>query len=69
MILTPMNERATTDAAYRQSLEANIPMKRAGKPDEVAALVRWLASDQATYITGARIVIDGGLSLMKALGA
>ena len=69
MILTPMNERATTDAAYRQSLEANIPMKRAGKPDEVAALVRWLASDQATYITGARIVIDGGLSLMQALGA
>ena len=69
MILTPMNERATTDAAYRQSLEANIPMKRAGKPDEVAALVHWLASDQATYITGARIVIDGGLSLMQALGA
>ena len=69
MILTPMNKRATTDAAYRESLEANIPMKRAGKPEEVAALVRWLASDEATYITGARIVIDGGLSLMQALGA
>ncbi|WP_267381312.1 MULTISPECIES: SDR family oxidoreductase [unclassified Sphingomonas] len=69
MILTPMNERAMTDAAYRQSLEANIPMKRAGTPAEVAALAVWLSSDQATYITGARIVIDGGLSLMQALGA
>ena len=69
MILTPMNERATKDAAYRASLTQNIPMQRAGKPEEVAALAIWLASDQATYITGAKIVIDGGLSLMQALGA
>lgn len=69
MILTPMNERATTDPAYRRALERNIPLGRAGKPVEVAALVRWLASDQAAYITGARIAIDGGLSLIQALGA
>jgi glucose 1-dehydrogenase len=69
MILTPMNERAVEDAAYRQSLEVNIPMKRAGRPEEVAYLARWLASDEAAYVTGANIVMDGGLSLLQGLGA
>lgn len=69
MILTPMNTRAETDAAYRQSLERNIPLGRAGEASEVADLAVFLASDKARYITGARVVIDGGLSLMQALGA
>ncbi|MEH3099850.1 SDR family oxidoreductase [Sphingomonas adhaesiva] len=69
MILTPMNARAQSDAAYRASLERNIPMGRAGDPAEVADLAVFLASDRARYITGARIVIDGGLSLMQAVGA
>ena len=69
MILTPMNEKAMTDQAYRESLTRNIPMQRAGKPEEVARLARWLASDEASYITGAQIVIDGGLSLLQATGA
>lgn len=69
MILTPMNKRAQTDANYRRSLERNIPLGRAGDASEVADLAVFLASDKARYITGARIVIDGGLSLMQALGA
>jgi glucose 1-dehydrogenase len=69
MILTPMNKRALDDAAYRQSLEQNIPMLRAGRPEEVAYLARWLASDEAAYVTGANIVMDGGLSLLQAVGA
>ncbi|MEH3102669.1 MAG: SDR family oxidoreductase [Sphingomonas phyllosphaerae] len=69
MILTPMNARAQQDDAYRQTLEKNIPLGRAGKPEEVADLAVFLASAHARYITGARIVIDGGLSLMQALGA
>ncbi|WP_241214902.1 SDR family oxidoreductase [Sphingomonas sp. S-NIH.Pt15_0812] len=69
MILTPMNARAESDDAYRRTLEQNIPLGRAGQPSEVAELAVFLASDQARYITGARIVIDGGLSLMQALGA
>ncbi len=69
MILTPMNARATTDAAYRESLEANIPMRRAGQPEEVADLVVFLAGDRARYITGATIVIDGALSLLLGQGA
>ncbi|WP_347302915.1 SDR family oxidoreductase [Croceibacterium sp. TMG7-5b_MA50] len=69
MILTPMNARAQADEAYRRTLEGNIPLGRAGEPEEVAALAVFLASAQARYITGARIPIDGGLSLMQALGA
>lgn len=69
MILTPMNSRASADATYRATLERNIPLGRAGEASEVADLAVFLASDKARYITGARIVIDGGLSLMQALGA
>lgn len=69
MILTPMNERAMADAGYRASLEANIPLRRAGTPAEVADLVTFLASDKAAYITGATIVIDGALSLLLGQGA
>jgi len=69
MILTPMNARAEKDETYRKTLERNIPVGRAGEPSEVADLAVFLASDRARYITGARIVIDGGLSLMQALGA
>lgn len=69
MILTPMNEHAVEDAAYRKSLEANIPWGRAGTPEEVAALVVFLLSPQAAYITGTTVTIDGALSLTVAQGA
>lgn len=69
MILTPMNARAVSDKAYRGSLEQSIPIGRAGTPEEVADLAVWLASPAASYITGASIVIDGGLSLVLGQGA
>ena len=69
IILTPMNERATEDAGYRQGLEKNIPLGRAGTPDEVAGVAVFLASPAAAYITGATITIDGGLSLELGQGA
>jgi 3-oxoacyl-[acyl-carrier protein] reductase len=40
-------------------------MGRGGTPDEVAALIAWLATAEASYITGQAIVIDGGNSIME----
>mgnify|MGYP002622237808 FL=1 len=45
----------------RKAMEESVPMKRLGKPEEYANLVCFLASDQASYITGTNIPIDGGL--------
>lgn len=64
MVLTPMNVRAVTDPDYRSTLEAAIPVGRAGTSEEIAGLALWLASDAAAYVTGASVVIDGGLSLV-----
>lgn len=46
-----------------QSMEAKVPVKRLGRPEEVASLYAFLASDDASYINGAVIRIDGGISL------
>lgn len=48
-------------AEVRAAMEALVPMKRIGKPEEYAQLVCFLVSEQASYITGTNIPIDGGL--------
>lgn len=61
--VTPINESWTTDAEQRALVESYIPMARAGTAEEMAAAVAFLASDEAAYITGQTLFIDGGLTL------
>ena len=58
---TPMDAPLEQDAHQMQQLLSEIPLRRMGKPEEVAALAVYLASDEASYVTGSTFVIDGGM--------
>jgi glucose 1-dehydrogenase len=58
---TPINAQLTRDPALLAPLLANIPLNRLGAPDDVAGAAAFLASDDAAYVTGTTMVVDGGL--------
>jgi len=61
--VTPINEAWTNDPEKKAVVESHIPMGRAGTAEEMAAAAAFLASDEAAYITGQTLFIDGGLTL------
>jgi len=62
-IATPINDSWLHDAAKRRRALQRIPLHRIGRPEEVAGAVLYLASDEASYVTGTTLVIDGGRTL------
>lgn len=62
-IVTPINDAWIHDAKKRADVESHIPMGRAGNPEEIASVFAFLASDEASYITGQTIFACGGLTL------
>lgn len=60
-IMTPINQSLLDDKPKLDALLKNIPLGRLGKSEEVAGLAAFLASDEASYITGSTYIIDGGL--------
>jgi 3-oxoacyl-[acyl-carrier protein] reductase len=48
---------------WRSAIEATVPLGRMGTPQEVASVVAFLASEDAGYVTGALVPIDGGLGM------
>ena len=66
---TPINARKLADPAARAATERLVPMGSVGEPEDVAAAVAWLASDQARYVTGVTLFVDGGHGAVPRLPA
>ena len=61
-IETPINKNLLNDPVKLKSLLENIPLRRLGKPEDVASIAAFLASDESSYVTGTTFVVDGGLT-------
>ena len=61
--LGDINREVLSDPAYEAKVIGKIPAGFIGEPSDVAGLVVYLASEAARYVTGATLLIDGGLSL------
>ena len=59
-IVTPMTEARRSDSAVQQVMVSRIPLGRYGESEDVAYGVLYLASDEASFVTGSELVIDGG---------
>ncbi|TDL32694.1 glucose 1-dehydrogenase [Jeotgalibacillus sp. S-D1] len=68
-INTPINEEKFANEQDRNEVLSMIPMKEIGEPDQVASVAAFLASDQASYVTGTTLFVDGGMTLYPSFQA
>jgi len=61
-IATPINQAVLDDPEKKAELMSKIPLKRLGIPEDIASCVLYLASDEASYVTGTTVFVDGGLT-------
>ncbi len=66
-VSTPMLAPALELPGFQQQLEERTPLKRVSTPDEIARPIRFLLSDEASFITGAHLTVDGGLTAVTAI--
>jgi glucose 1-dehydrogenase len=66
-IATPINQAVLDDPRARENATSEIPWGRFGRPEEVAAVAVFLASDEAEYVTGSTYYVDGGLTQQVTL--
>jgi glucose 1-dehydrogenase len=64
-IATDMNKEVLEDQQKKEKKEQRIPVHRIGQPEEIAKVALFLASVDASYIAGATIYVDGGLTLVS----
>jgi glucose 1-dehydrogenase len=62
-ILTPINQDLIEEPEKRRQVLEQIPWGRFGEPEEIAAAIAWLGSDEAEYVTGTTLFVDGGMTL------
>jgi len=66
-IATPINQAVLDDPVAFKNAVTEIPLGRFGKPEEVASVAVFLASDEAAYVTGSTYYVDGGLTQQVTL--
>jgi NAD(P)-dependent dehydrogenase (short-subunit alcohol dehydrogenase family) len=62
VIDTPMNAPLEDDPEAREYWVSQVPLRRMGSADEIASAILWLLSSEASYVTGAALVVDGGMA-------
>jgi NAD(P)-dependent dehydrogenase (short-subunit alcohol dehydrogenase family) len=68
MVRTRMAKPLTDDAEASADFLRNVPLGRFAEPEDIAAVVRFLASEESRYVTGSLVVADGGLTVGMTLG-
>jgi NAD(P)-dependent dehydrogenase (short-subunit alcohol dehydrogenase family) len=66
-VATPMLEPAFAIPGFREQIEERTPLHRISTPDEIARPIRFLLSAEASFITGAHLTVDGGLTAVTAI--